>query len=177
MCFLCHTKEKYHSHHCLSRQKYWDNDEKFMMYLNCIEPPHMNTHRKLSPVSYMLNINRGFVTFPTIFLFILFFFHSISLSQLQILIFWWPALIIPFCFRANLVWSKAAWRMHDLIWNVLASCRNTYLKCIPAKLRQENPKFETSLGSIVISNPVWSSLKIYIPLLNKPTAQLVCAVQ
>lgn len=106
-----------------------------------------------------------------------FFFHSISLSQLQILIFWWPALIIPFCFRANLVWSKAAWRMHDLIWNVLASCRNTYLKCIPAKLRQENPKFETSLGSIVISNPLWSSLKIYIPLLNKPTAQLVCAVQ
>lgn len=102
-----------------------------------------------------------------------FFFHSVSLSQLQILIFWWPAFIISFCFRANLVWSKAVWRMHDLIWNILASCRNTYLKRIPAKLRQENPEFETSLGSIVISNPVWSSLPICIPLLNKPTARCV----
>ena len=101
-----------------------------------------------------------------------FFFYSVSLSQLQI-IFWWPAFIISFCFRANLVWSKAVWRMHDVIWNILACCRNTYLKCIPAKLRQENPKFETTLGSVVISKPVRSSLPIYIPLLNKPTAQCV----
>lgn len=173
MCFLCHTKEKYHPHHCLSRQKYWDNDEKFIMYLNCIEcPPIWKLIKSLA-----LSVTYSILTVDSLlswrFSCSSFFLHSVSLSQLQILIFWWPAFIISFCFRADLVWNKAVWRMHDLIWNILASCRNTYLKHIPVKLRQENPKFETSLDSIVISKPVWSSLPIYIPLLNKPTARFV----
>lgn len=171
MCFLCHTKEKCDLQHCLWRQIYRDNDEKFTMYLNCIEnlPPIWKVMESLALSATCVILTSSSLLSWRFSWWSFFFSFSffILVRDLNLLM---TSFYYFYLFQNYSGFEQGSLKIAYLIWNILASCRN--MKCMPEKMRQENPKFKTSLGSIVISRPVWAVYQIIHFISKNPTARV-----